>query len=210
MVPARTRPIMCPLRQKYWYACMIGEPSDRKPSTSSGAWSTDTVAPKSSWSDAPCDLVFFTWATEIPHDGSGTRSGSALAGGFARAGTAGADFGGRDVQQLPVGGCDGLGGGVMAEGESHPLEALLGRVDGPSARHAPDQRLRERIADALLRVRRGGRAARAGPFRVVTVRAELHAPRPHDLAGGVPDGQVDEVLQAVRHRPDNAGRPGNA
>src|ERR1035438_6929015 len=95
MVPARTRPMMCPFCQKYWNAFMIGEPWDRKPSTSSGAWPTDTVAPKSSWSDAACVLVFFTWTTEIPQEGSGTRSGNVLAGGLARAGTAGADFRGR-------------------------------------------------------------------------------------------------------------------
>ena len=35
------------------------------------------------------------WATEMPQDGSGTRSGNALAGGLARFATAGADRNGR-------------------------------------------------------------------------------------------------------------------
>src|SRR5450631_30316 len=74
---------------------MIGEPWDRKPSTSSGALPTHTVALKSSWSDAGCVLVFLKWTVEMPQDGSGTRSGSAEAGGFARSGTAGADDSGR-------------------------------------------------------------------------------------------------------------------
>ena len=74
---------------------MVGEPWDRKPSTSSGALPTQTVALKSSWSDAGWVLVFLTWAAEIPQDGSGTRSGSALAGGLARFATAGADRSGR-------------------------------------------------------------------------------------------------------------------
>src|ERR1700734_2274813 len=88
MVPARSRPMMWPSCQKYWYAFMIGDPWDRKPSTSSGALPTHTVAPKLSWSDARCVLVFLTWATLMPQDGSGTRSGSALDGGLARSGTA--------------------------------------------------------------------------------------------------------------------------
>ena len=92
--------MMCPFCQKYWYAFMTGEPSDRKPSTSRGALLTDTVAPKSSWSDARWVLVFRIWATLMPQDGSGTRSGSELAGGLARSGTAGLDRSGRFCGRL--------------------------------------------------------------------------------------------------------------
>jgi hypothetical protein len=75
---------------------MTGDPLDRKPSTSSGALPpTDTVAPKSSWSDAELCFGFRMCRAKIPHDGSGTRSGSALAGGFCRPGTAGAEASGR-------------------------------------------------------------------------------------------------------------------
>src|SRR5215469_9515133 len=65
---------------------MIGEPFERKPSTSSGELPpTHTVAPKVSRSCPDrwlCRVL-------IPHDGSGTRSGSAAAGGLARFGTRG-------------------------------------------------------------------------------------------------------------------------
>src|ERR1700734_1188614 len=87
--------MMWPSCQKYWYAFMTGDPWDRKPSTSRGALPTHTVAPKLSWSDARCVLVFLTWDVLMPQDGSGTRSGSALAGGRARSGTAGLDRSGR-------------------------------------------------------------------------------------------------------------------
>src|SRR5215469_1490099 len=64
---------------------MTGEPFERKPSTSSGELPpTHTVAPKFSRSrpDRVCEVL-------IPHDGSGTRSGSAARGGLARYGTRG-------------------------------------------------------------------------------------------------------------------------
>jgi hypothetical protein len=75
---------------------MIGDPLDRKPSTSSGALPpTDTVAPKPSWSDAELCFDFRMCWAKMPHEGSGTRSRSALAGGFCRPGTAGAEASGR-------------------------------------------------------------------------------------------------------------------
>src|SRR5215467_15307329 len=65
---------------------MTGEPSERKPSTSSGELLlTHTVAPKVSMScpdRRSCRAL-------IPHDGNGTRSGSTAAGGLARYGTRG-------------------------------------------------------------------------------------------------------------------------
>src|SRR5690348_1126075 len=65
---------------------MTGEPSERKPSTSSGELPpTQTVALKASRSRPDRR----SWNALICHDGSGTRSGSAAAGGFARYGTPG-------------------------------------------------------------------------------------------------------------------------
>src|SRR5215470_16409208 len=65
---------------------MTGEPFERKPSTSSGELPpTQTVALKSSRSRPDRR----SWSALICHDGSGTRSGSAAAGGFATYGTRG-------------------------------------------------------------------------------------------------------------------------
>jgi len=75
-----------PFFQKYWYAFMIGEPFDLKPSTSSRELPPDqTVAPKESTS---VDVVQRRKLTTLmPHDGSGDRSGSDDAGGLLRVGT---------------------------------------------------------------------------------------------------------------------------
>src|SRR5579862_3804334 len=63
---------------------MVAEPGVRKPSTSSGEWPpTQTVAPKLRKS---C-LLLRTWEVLMPHEGSGVRSGSALAGTCDRVGT---------------------------------------------------------------------------------------------------------------------------
>src|SRR6516165_627764 len=71
---------------------MTSEPFERKPSTSSGELPpTQTVALKLSTS-CPDRR---SWNVLIPHDGSGTRSGSAAAGGFARVGTRGSGASGR-------------------------------------------------------------------------------------------------------------------
>src|SRR5215472_16940775 len=71
---------------------MTGEPFERKPSTSSGELPpTHTVALKLSTS---CPHRR-SWNVLIPHDGSGTRSGSAAAGGLARVGTRGSGASGR-------------------------------------------------------------------------------------------------------------------
>src|SRR5215468_8297133 len=65
---------------------MTGEPFERKPSTSSGELPpTHTVAPKASRSRPDRR----SWNAPMPHDGSGTRSGSAAAGGLARDGMRG-------------------------------------------------------------------------------------------------------------------------
>src|SRR5215471_11412674 len=71
---------------------MTGEPFERKPSTSSGELPpTHTVALKASTS-CPDRR---SWNVPIPHDGSGTRSGSAAAGGLARDRTRGSGASGR-------------------------------------------------------------------------------------------------------------------
>src|SRR5215813_12941078 len=65
---------------------MTGEPFERKPSTSSGELPpTHTVALKLITSRPDRR----SWNAPIAHDGNGTRSGSAAAGGFARDGTRG-------------------------------------------------------------------------------------------------------------------------
>src|SRR5215472_11091781 len=65
---------------------MTGEPFERKPSTSSGELPpTHTVALKLSTSRPDRR----SWNAPIAHDGNGTRSGSAAAGGFARDGARG-------------------------------------------------------------------------------------------------------------------------
>src|SRR5215472_14817669 len=71
---------------------MTGEPFERKPSTSSGELPpTQTVALKASRSRPDRR----SWNALMPHDGSGTRSGSAAAGGLARFGTRGSGVSGR-------------------------------------------------------------------------------------------------------------------
>src|ERR1700722_10262481 len=63
---------------------MVAESGVREPSTSSGEWPpTQTVAPKLRKS---C-LDLRTWEVLMPHDGSGVRSGSALAGTCDSSGT---------------------------------------------------------------------------------------------------------------------------
>src|SRR5215510_5943609 len=65
---------------------MTRDPFERKPSTSSGELPpTHTVAPKASRSRPDRR----SWNAPMPHDRSGTRSGSAAAGGLARDGTRG-------------------------------------------------------------------------------------------------------------------------
>src|SRR5215471_10857904 len=110
---------------------MTGEPSDRKPSTSSGELPpTQTVALKASRSRPDrrsCTAL-------ISHDGSGTRSGSAAAGGRARYGTrgSGANAGARPEAVL---GRAAVGGGKVgekpagsaAQPRARPMTRLFGK-----------------------------------------------------------------------------------
>ena len=200
IVPARARPMIFPFCQKYWYAFMIGEPLDRKPSTSSGAlppptrWRRNRAGrtrdacfvffgrgwprcprtgagpgPAARW---PADSADPARPGRTPAAGSSAGSGAVRGrGGQAAAARSldhrhpdrGRGAGGRDAEQLRVGGRDGVGDRVMPETQPERGEVLLGRVHRPAFGHAPDQRLREGIADALLRVRGCGRAARGRP-----------------------------------------------
>src|SRR4249920_1889119 len=98
---------------------MTGEPLVRKPSTSSGEVPPiHTVAPKFSRSSPPA------WLVEMPHDGKGTRSGSAVAGGLASCGTfLGSD--GKDVagaRRLPNG---VVGGTTFTVTDAFALRGLM-------------------------------------------------------------------------------------